>query len=64
MGGRVLAGRFADRCRIAFDVEEIVGDLERLAKSGTVTLKRFPLTLVGLAQDRPGNTSEAQERSR
>src|SRR5262249_20005889 len=48
MGGRVLARRFADRRRIAFDVEEIVGDLERLAKRGTVTLKRGPLTLVGL----------------
>src|SRR5262249_11515457 len=61
--GGCLARRLADRCRIAFDVEQVVRDLERLAKRGTVTLKRGPLTLVGLAQDRSGNTSEAQERS-
>src|SRR5262249_37652692 len=54
---------FADGRRIAFDVEQVVRDLERLAKRGTVTLKRGPLTSVGLAQDRPGHASEAQERS-
>src|SRR5262249_15665619 len=32
VSGRVLAGRLAHRCRIAFDVQEIVGDLERLAE--------------------------------
>src|SRR5262249_62266634 len=64
MSGRVLTGGFADRRRIALDVEQVVGDLECLAKSGTVMLKRRPLAWIGLAQDGPGKTAKAQERSR
>src|SRR5262249_61904931 len=63
MGGRVLTGGFADGRRIALDVEQVVGDLERLAQSGTVALKRGPLAWLGLAQEGPGKPAGAEERS-
>ena len=42
-GGGVLAGLFADQRRIAFDIEEIVGDLKRLADRRAVAFERVAL---------------------
>src|SRR5262249_907093 len=56
-GGRfagvgVLAGRLADRGDIAFNVEDIVGDLECLADNSAEPVERHALMLVGPAHNR------------
>src|SRR5689334_9649378 len=42
-GGAVLADGFAHECRIAFDVEQIVGDLKRFADGRAIARERFAL---------------------
>src|SRR5438067_9651832 len=64
VGGRVLARCFADRCWIAFHIEKIVRDLERLAQRRTVALECRPLDLIRLAQNRTGNARESQQCAR
>ncbi len=39
-GLRILAGLLADQRRIALDVEQIVGDLERLADRRAIAIER------------------------
>src|SRR5262249_40215882 len=57
----VLAGLLADERRIAFDIEQIVRDLERLADGGAVEFERRTLRRVGLSEDAAGAASEPEE---
>ena len=41
----VLAGRFADERRIAFEIEKIIGNLEGVADCRSVTIERVTLGL-------------------
>src|SRR5580692_4659713 len=59
-GGGVLAGLFADQCRIAFDVEKVVGDLERLADRRAVAFERRALGLIRRGEYAAGLAAEAQ----
>src|SRR6202051_3536003 len=59
--GGVLAGLFAERRRVAFDVEQIVGDLEGLAERAAIIVERLILLWRGLSEDRAGNTAIAQQ---
>src|SRR5262249_62096944 len=59
---RVLADLLADERRIAFDIEEIVGDLERLADGGAVAFERRALRGVGLPEDAAGMARELEQR--
>jgi len=56
-GGGVLAGLLADGGGVALDVEDVVGDLERLADRGAVALERGEALAVGFAQNRAGDGS-------
>ena len=60
---RVLAGLLAERCCIAFDVEQVVGDLERLAQRAAVIVERLIFLLRGLAEDGAGDAAIAQQRA-
>ena len=62
-GGGVLGGGFAERGAVAFDVEQVVGDLERLADRRAVTVDVGALSAAGLAQDRAGAAGETNERA-
>src|SRR5262249_59240041 len=57
----VLAGLLADERRIAFDIEQIVRDLERLADGGAVEFERRTLRRVGLSEDAAGAACEPEE---
>src|SRR6266852_2103572 len=57
--GRILAGRLAEGRGIAFDVEQIVGDLEGFAERAAVIVERLVLRLGGLAEDRACDAAEA-----
>ena len=59
----VLAGRFADQSRIAFDVEQVIGDLERLADCRPVTLERGALRSICRGQNAAGLAGKAQQRA-
>ena len=59
----ILAGGFADHCRVALDVEKIVGDLESLSQCRAVTVESIPPVLIGLAEDGSGQAAETQERT-
>src|SRR6266446_6270049 len=59
---RVLSGLLAERRRVALDVEQIVGDLERLTERAAIVVERLILLLRGLAEDRAGNAGIAQPR--
>ncbi len=59
-GGGVLAGLFADQRRIAFEIEQIVGDLEGLADRRAVTLERRALRRRRLGENAAGLAAEAQ----
>ena len=62
-GGGVLARRLAERGGVAFDVEQIVGDLEGLADGDAVALDAGHRSGVGLAEDRAGAAGKANERA-
>ena len=64
-GGGVLAGRFADQRRIAFEIEKIVGDLEGLADRRSIALERLALRRLGRGREcrRPRSRSAAARRS-
>ncbi len=58
-GGGILAGFLAERCRIAFDIEQIVGDLEGFAERAAVIVERLVLRFPRrAAENRAGNTGE------
>src|ERR1700730_2029794 len=59
----VLPGLLAERRRVAFDVEQVVGDLEGFAERAAVIVERLVLLLRGLAQDRTRNAAKAQQRA-
>ena len=60
---RVLAGRFADQGRIAFEIEKIVRDLEGLADCRSITLERVTLGLGRGAENTARLAGEAQQRA-
>ena len=64
-GHRVLAGRFADQGRIAFEIEKIVGDLEGLADRRSIALERVALRLARASREYrpPGRRSATARRS-
>src|SRR5579862_5396291 len=53
-GGGVLAGGLADGCGVALDIEQVVGDLERLSDRGTVAIDVRHGPGVGLSEDGAG----------
>src|SRR5204863_8913520 len=57
------AGLLAERCRIALDVEQVVGDLEGFAERAAVIVERLVFLLGGLAEDGASNAAEAQQRA-
>src|SRR5438093_2514867 len=57
-GLRVLTGLLADQCRIAFDIEQIVGDLEGLTDGRAVAIERVALRRARLRED---STSAARK---
>src|SRR4051794_4192166 len=52
---RIGAGRLAERCGVALDVEQVVGDLERLAERAAVIVERLIFLRRGLAEDGAGD---------
>src|SRR5258707_1713894 len=58
---RVLSGLLAERRRIALDVEQVVGDLERFTERAAIIVERLILFLRGLAEDRAGNAAIVQQ---
>src|SRR3954471_24115520 len=56
---RVLAGLLAERCRIALDVEQVVGDLEGFAERAAVVVERLIFFHRGLAEDGGGDAAIA-----
>src|SRR5216684_2256106 len=63
-GVGVFAGRLSDRGSIAFDVENIVGDLECFSDNGAEAVERQSLMFVGPAESRSGDAAIAQQRAR
>ena len=61
---RVGAGRFAERSRVAFDIEKVVGDLEGFAERAAVSVERLIIFLRGLAEQRAGDAAVAEQRAR
>src|ERR1700730_17087414 len=61
--GGVLPGLLAERCRVALDVEQIVGDLEGLAERMAVIVERLMLCRRGLPEDRAGDAAIAEQRA-
>src|SRR5215467_256652 len=59
----VLADLLADGSRVAFDIENVVGDLERLTERRAEPVYRRALTGVRLAEDRAGHAGIVQQRS-
>ena len=57
------AGLLAERRGVAFDVEQIVGDLEGFAERAAVIVERLIFLLRGLAEDGAGDAAEAQQRA-
>src|ERR1700761_1886521 len=57
---RIGAGRLAERGGVAFDVEQIVGDLERFAKRAAVIVERLIFLRRGLPEDRAGDAAIMQ----
>src|SRR5258707_4464580 len=51
--GGVLAGLFAEGCGIAFDVEQVVGDLKGFAERAAVIVERLIFPRRGLARTPP-----------
>ena len=60
-GVLVFLNGLADGFGIAFDVQNVVGDLERLTQRGPVLAQRFA---VGLAQYRPCESGPFEQRPR
>jgi len=56
-------GLLAERRRVTLDVEQVVGDLERLAERAAIVVERLILFLRGLAEDRAGDAAIAQQRA-
>src|SRR6202034_1505562 len=61
--GGVLAGLLAERRRVAFDIEQIVGDLKGLAERAAIIVERLMLLGRGLSEDRAGDAAIAQQRA-
>ena len=59
----VLAGAFAERRRVAFHVENVVGDLKRGANRAPISGKRRTRCRVRACQDRPRLDAELQKRA-
>ena len=59
----VLTGLFADKCRITFEVEQIVSDLEGLANGRSIPLKRSTLRSGRRSKHPAGLTGEPQQRA-
>src|SRR3569623_3137943 len=58
-----LSGRFAECCCVTFDVEQIVGDLERLAERVAVSIECRVLFLGGLTEQRARDAAIFQKRA-
>src|SRR5260370_39338064 len=63
-GVGVLAGRLSDRGSIAFDVENIVGDLECFSDNGAESIERQSLALLCPTQNRSVDAAIAPQRTR
>src|SRR5579872_2872689 len=50
----VFAGRFADQRGVAFEIEEVVGDLEGLADRNAIAVERRTLAFWGRRQNSAG----------
>src|SRR5262249_36087630 len=61
--GAVLAGRFADQSRIAFAVQQIIGDLNRFAARRAIAREPPGPRRAGAAENAAGLASEAKERA-
>lgn len=61
MRGRVFAGSLADDCGVPFGVEEIVGDLKRLAQGSPIPQQRGAFARAGLAKHGAGAACELQQ---
>jgi len=60
-GGRILSGRFSKRCSAAFNIKQIVGDLESLTECRTIARKGVVLFGRRLAKHCAGETGEPQQ---
>src|SRR5262245_43273754 len=61
--GGVLADLLADRRGIALDVENVIGDLERLTERDAETIDRRALARIRLTEDRAGHAGMVQQRA-
>ena len=61
-GVGVLSRLLAYQCRVALDVEEIVGDLKSLAHCRAIAFEGVPLLARGLAKDSTGTACEPEKR--
>ena len=62
-GGGVLAGGLAEGRAVAFDVEQVVGDLKRLPDRRAEALERVAFRNARLAENRAGRAGELQQRA-
>src|SRR5947209_13752372 len=63
MSGGILAGGFADRRRVPFEVEKIIGDLKGCAERNAVMADGARVQTIALAENGSRNAAEMQKRT-